>query len=137
MLEFVENKDYPEEMTDTLFDAIYSVLNHAKKRYYDLSGAEKYAYLGLCPNERNLFRIFIEKDAETYAKLQRTYAEKSEINRKLQITYGEKYDRGLEIKRLKKELDSVKKSRSYKLARFISFPVRLLRRVIKRIRGEK
>ena len=137
MLEFVENKDYPEEMTDTLFDAIYSVLNHGKKRYYDLSGAEKYAYLGLCPNERNLFRIFIEKDAETYAKLQRTYAEKSEINRKLQITYGEKYDRGLEIKRLRKELDSVKKSKSYKLARFISFPVRLLRRVIKRIRGEK
>lgn len=75
-----------------------------------------------------------EQKREINEKLQRTYAEKSEINRKLQITYGEKYERGLEIKRLKKELDSIKKSRSYKLARIIGLPVRLLRNLIKKFR---
>lgn len=137
MLEFIEIKDYPEEMTELLYDALSGVLNNAKKGYCKLSDAEKFAFMGLRGNERIQFRLFIEQDVQTYAKLHQTYAEKSEINRKLQITYGEKYDRGLEIKRLKKELDSIKKSRSYKLARFIGFPVRLLRRGIKRIVGEK
>ena len=64
--------------------------------------------------------------------LQRTYREKSEINRKLQITYGEKYDRGLEIKRLKKELEEVKSSETYRLARLIGLPVRIFRRIFRK-----
>lgn len=78
-----------------------------------------------------------DQKREINEKLQKTYAEKSEINRKLQITYGEKYDRGLEIKRLKKELESIKKSRSYKLARMIGFPVRLFRIIVKKIKPEQ
>ena len=76
-----------------------------------------------------------EQKKEINEKLQKTYAEKSEINRKLQITYGEKYDRGLEIKRLKKELEAVKRSRSYKLARWIGLPVRALRKVIRYLKS--
>ena len=72
--------------------------------------------------------------SELNRKLQKTYGEKSELNRKLQVTYGEKYDRGLEIKRLKKELETVKKSRSYRLARLIGLPVRVFRKMLKKIR---
>lgn len=73
-----------------------------------------------------------EQNRKTNEKLQRTYAEKSEINRKLQITYGEKYDRGLEIKKLKKEIESIKKSRTYRLARVFGAPVRFLRKLFKK-----
>ena len=76
-----------------------------------------------------------EQKNEINEKLQRTYAEKSEINRKLQITYGEKYDRGIEIKRLKKEIESIKKSRTYKLARWMGAPVRIFRKLVKRFRN--
>ncbi|MGN1166530.1 MAG: glycosyltransferase family 2 protein [Lachnospiraceae bacterium] len=135
MLSFIEENSYPEEMTELLYDTVYSVLSCAKKGYSELSDAEKYAAMGLKGSERIQFRLFIEQGAETVAKLHRTYAEKSEINRKLQITYGEKYDRGLEIKRLKKEIASIKKSRSYKLARIIGFPVRLVKRILNK--GQK
>ena len=75
-----------------------------------------------------------EEKAEINRKLQQTYKEKSEINRKLQITYGEKYDRGLQIKSLEKELAAVKRSRTYRLARIIGFPVRMLRKLRKRMK---
>ncbi|MCD7733963.1 MAG: hypothetical protein LUH48_02305, partial [Clostridiales bacterium] len=43
-------------------------------------------------------------------KLQQTYAEKSELNRKLQITCGEKFDRGVQIKELNAQLNASKKT---------------------------
>ena len=73
-----------------------------------------------------------QKNRETNEKLQKTYAEKSEINRKLQITYDEKYNRGLEIKQLKKELESIKNSKCYKLSRIIGLPIRWFRKIISR-----
>lgn len=133
MLSFLEEYSFPEEMTGLLYDTVYSVLNCAKKGYGELSGAEKYAAMGLRGSERIQFRLFVEQGAETVAKLHRTYAEKSEINRKLQITYDEKFERGLEIKRLKKEIASIKKSRSYRLARMIGFPVRCFRKILNKI----
>ena len=68
--------------------------------------------------------------------MKRAFQEKSEINSKLQITYQEKYDRGLEIKRLKKELEAIKSSETYRLARVIGFPVRALRRALRRLKGQ-
>lgn len=143
MLNFVKEKDYPEDVLNVLNITIYNMLENAKKKYADLPDEEKYAAMGLEGIDKLIFRTLVADDAEMYAryhqidrKLQRTYAEKSEINRTLQITYGEKYDRGLEIKRLKKELASIKTSRSYKLARIIGYPVRFLRRVKKKVRGE-
>lgn len=134
---------------DILFDVLRSVLDNAKSGYHELSDAEKYASFGLKGKERIKFRIFIEEEATAHAgmkkayaekseinkKLQKTYAEKSEINRKLQITYREKYERGLKIKSLEKELASVKKSRSYRLARIIGFPVRMFRKMVKKIQS--
>lgn len=70
-------------------------------------------------------------------KLQQTYAEKSEINGKLQITYKEKYDRGLRITELEEEIRSIKKSKTYRLARMIGMPVRHLRRIISGVFGGK
>ena len=83
-----------------------------------------------------LSQTYKEK-SEINAKLQQTYKEKSEINRKLQITYGEKYDRGLRIKSLEKELASLKRSRSYRLARLIGFPVRCFRKLIKAVKNSR
>lgn len=58
-------------------------------------------------------------------KLQKTYEEKSEINRKLQITYKEKAERGLEIKRLKSELEN----------RTASFTIKVQLNCIKHLRN--
>lgn len=139
MLGFVEGmefskEDFSKEMTEMLYSVIENVLNCAKKGYNELTDNEKYTFVGLEGTERMLFRLFVEKDAETFAKLHRTYAEKSEINRKLQITYDEKYERGLEIKRLKKQVEDIKKSETYRLARIIGSPIRIARRFLKKVR---
>ena len=131
MLDFTEKMEFPEEMAEVLYNTIESVLNCAKKGYSELPDNEKYAFTKLEEKERILFRLFIESSAQTTEKLYRTYAEKSEINRKLQITYDEKYERGLEIKRLKRQIENIKKSKTYRLARLIGSPVRLARRLWK------
>ena len=95
-----------------------------------------------------MFRLFVEKESAAHASmkrayrekseinqiLQRTYAEKSEINRKLQITYKEKYDRGLKIKCLEQELEAIRGSETYRLARVIGFPVSVFRKIIRKVR---
>ncbi len=89
---------------------------------------------------------------EKHQILQRTYAEKSEINAKLQRTYREKSERGVEIKALKsrerrqsakisalreqlsaerKKNEKLKRSRSYRIGRAITWPLRKLKAVRK------
>jgi glycosyltransferase involved in cell wall biosynthesis len=142
MLKFAEENPFPEEISDALYEVMRGVLDNAKSCYTKLSREEKYAALGLCGMERICFKLYVEDETESYGKLkkayaekseinrklQKTYAEKSEINRKLQITYREKYERGQEIKK-------IKNSRTYRLARAIGFPVRLLRRIKNKITG--
>lgn len=148
MLSFVSQQDFPEEITSVLHGTLKGVLDHAKSRYNELPEEEKYAYLGLEGMEQTLFRLLVEEEAAAHAGmkrayrekseinqiLQKTYAEKSEINRKLQITYKEKYDRGLEIKRFQRELEEIKNSETYRLARVIGFPVRVIRKIIRKIK---
>lgn len=135
MIAFVQKFQYPSEMTYIVYDEIDRMLIAAKNGYNKLSDLEKCGAMGLDGIDRYFFHILIENDAEQYAKLHRTYAEKSEINRKLQITYGEKFDRGVEIKRLKKEISSIKKSKTYRLARIIGAPIRMLRKIKRKIAG--
>ena len=135
MIAFVQKFQYPSEMTYIVYDEIDRMLIAAKNGYNKLSDLEKCGAMGLDGIDRYFFHILIENDAEQYAKLHRTYAEKSEINRKLQITYGEKFDRGVEIKRLKKEISSIKKSKAYRLARIIGAPIRMLRKIKRKIAG--
>lgn len=82
---------------------------------------------------RKLQQTYKEK-SEINRKLQQTYKEKSEINRKLQITYNEKSERGLEIKNLNKIIEDIKKTRTYRLARILGAPVRLFRKIAKKIK---
>ncbi|MCD7754497.1 MAG: glycosyltransferase [Clostridiales bacterium] len=119
--------------------------------------AEKYEL------NRKLQQAWAEK-SELNRKLQKTYAEKSEINRKLQITYGEKFDRGVQIRELKAQLKaakkaqadlkkqlnqtkkqlkaskkqnaSIKRSTSYRLGRILTWPVRRLKRLWKRLKRQ-
>lgn len=89
------------------------------------------------PNDYELEIEFLnDQIKELERRLQRTREHREEINNKLQITYDEKFERGLkineqkqEIKNLKKELGKIKKSRSYKLARVIAIPIRVLRKI--------
>ncbi len=148
MLSFISQQDFPEELTDVLYDSLRGVLDNAKSRYNELPEEERYAYLGLEGTEQTLFRLFVEKESAAHASmkrayrekseinqiLQRTYAEKSEINRKLQITYKEKYDRGLKIKCLERELEAIRGSETYRLARVIGFPVSVFRKIIRKVR---
>lgn len=148
MLSFIEGKEFDDVVWDAVNDIFKGVLYNIKKYFGNLTWQEQCAFDGLGRKERMLFDLFVQPDLDGLLalgktqrekdklnrKLEKTYAEKSEINRKLQITYGEKYDRGLEIKRLKKELETIKKSRSYRLARIIGFPVRMFRRAAKKMR---
>ncbi|MGM9537600.1 MAG: glycosyltransferase [Candidatus Onthomonas sp.] len=58
-----------------------------------------------------LQRAYAEK-SELNATLQRTYREKSEINAKLQQTYKEKAERGVQIKELRAQLKAAKKAQA-------------------------
>ncbi|MCD8367516.1 MAG: glycosyltransferase family 4 protein [Clostridiales bacterium] len=66
-------------------------------------------------NALNLLNDKLQKThaekSELNQKLQKAYAEKTEINRKLQVTYGEKFDRGVQIKELKKQQKELKKDK--------------------------
>ena len=84
--------------------------------------------------KEKLHRIYDEK-SELNHKLQKTYDEKSEINRKLQITYGEKAERGVKIKELNKQIEDIKNSRTYRLARLFGVPVRFLRKLTGKKKG--
>lgn len=72
---------------------------------------------------------------ELAAKRENVRREKNEIYAKLKITYDEKFERGLEIKALKKEnaklkkqIKSLRRSETFKLGKIIMFlPVRLKR----------
>ncbi len=133
MLGFLERRDLPEEIMEMVSGMLKGMLDNAKSRYNELTEEEKYARLGLEGKEYVLFRLFVSEEAAAYAGMKQAYREKSEINRKLQITYKEKYDRGLEIKRLKKELEAIRMSETYRLAGMIGFPVRIFRKIIKKI----
>lgn len=64
-------------------------------------------------------------------KLTRTYAEKSEINRKLQITYGEKRERGIIIREQKEEIKQLKKQ--LKIAQENKI-VRVLKKIYRKVK---
>ncbi len=135
MQSFVLAHEFPEETGDALFQTFNGVIENARTQYNRLGKDERYASWGLHEPERTLYRILVEGEASSHEKLQKAYREKSEINRKLQITYDEKFERGIEIKRLKKELTRIKRSRSYRLARIIGTPVRLVRKIKKKLQG--
>lgn len=148
MLSFIDGEELDSAGWDAASDILRGVLYNIKKHFGNLPWQEQRAFDVLGGKERMLFDLFVQpamdglpalgkaqrEKSELNRKLQKTYGEKSELNRKLQVTYGEKYDRGLEIKRLKKELETVKKSRSYRLARLIGLPVRVFRKMLKKIR---
>lgn len=128
-------------------DILEGTLYNVRKYFSNLTWQEQCAFDMLDQRDALDFRLYVQpgfnsffalgkaqrEKSELNRKLQNTYAEKSEINRKLQITYKEKYDRGLEIKHLNKELSAIKKSRTYRLARIIGFPVRTIRKIMKQM----
>ena len=128
-------------------EIIYRVLHNARNQFAKLEEDEKYSFLGLPIYQQTLFKLYIteidkksleakktkivlertysqkselnkklqkayKEKSEINRKLQITYKEKSEINRKLQITYKEKAERGIEIKNLKSQLDILKNQSS-------------------------
>ena len=101
-----------------LCDFAYRIFSNTMNEYDSLPAPDRYCFYGLETEKYYLFRQLVFMPAENHRnvkviheKLQRTYAEKSEINAKLQQTYKEKADRGIQIKELKAELDQVKKKR--------------------------
>lgn len=145
MLNFLDqHEEFSEDVIEAAFKALRGVLNNAKWQYHELSPEEKYASMGLGGTEKIRFQLYVEEEENAHAGMRKAYQEKSEMGRKLQITYDEKFERGLEIKRLNKELNRVnnelgriKRSRSYRLARIIGFPFRVLRKIKKAIHREK
>lgn len=82
-----------------------------------------------------------ENDKALRMKLQTTYAEKSEINRKLQITYDEKRERGILIGKQEKEIKELKeqlKKTQYKLNRYEqNIVIRVLRKMYRIVKRTK
>lgn len=150
MEHFLEVHSMPEELTEVLYDTMHTVLWRAEKQYSEMPEEQKYAYEGLCGLDKIQFHTLVREHTRITEKLFRTYEEKSEINRKLQITYDEKFDRGVEIKRLKKELSEKEKelaktqkkltgiqhSITYRAARIIGFPIRMIRKFFRRAKEQ-
>lgn len=150
MEHFLGIHSMPEEMADVLYDTMHTVLWRAAKQYSEMPEAQKYAYEGLWGLDKIQFQTLVREHTRITEKLFRTYKEKSEINRKLQITYGEKFDRGVEIKKLKKELAETRKeltktqkklsgiqySATYRVARVIGFPIRMIRKLFKKAKEQ-
>ncbi len=140
-------RDFDAETWEAVMDILEGTLYNVRKYFSNLTWQEQCAFDMLDKSDALDFRFYVQpgfnsfsalgkaqkEKSELNRKLQNTYAEKSEINRKLQITYKEKYDRGLEIKYLNKELASIKKSKTYRLARIIGFPVRTVRKIMKKL----
>lgn len=145
------SRNFDDETWEAVIDIFKGMLYNIRKYFGELTWQEQCAFDKLDKREWLDFKLYVQPDVNGFfalgkaqreksvlnCKLQKTYAEKSELNRKLQITYGEKYDRGLEIKRLKKEVDAIKNSRTYRFARLIGFPVRTARKIIKRAQKQE
>lgn len=94
-----------------------------------------YKYLSIYQQmAKNSIRNSLQK------KLTLAYEQKSEINRKLQITYDEKFERGLQIKELKKQNEKLKKqkeeienSTTFKVGKLVMFFPVLIKKVISRL----
>lgn len=150
MEHFLEIHSMPEEMTEYIYEEMHKVLWRADKQYSEMPEAQKYAYEGLWGLDKIQFQMLVREHTRITEKLFRTYEEKSEINRKLQITYGEKFDRGVEIKELKKELAETRKeltktqkkltgithSITYRTARIIGSPIRMIRKLLRRTKEQ-
>ena len=79
-----------------------------------------YKYISIYQQQaKNNIRNTLQK------KLDIAYKQKSELNKKLQITYDEKFERGLQIKELKKQNDELKNSTTFKVGKIIMyFPIK-------------
>ena len=123
-----------EDFESTAFDIVGRVLMNARDNFLKLDDAEKYTVYGLPVGQRSLFKFYISDYANmknswniSQSKLRKTYAEKSEINRKLQITYKEKAERGIKIKTLEQRVNYLEHSTTYKIGRIITWiPLRIL-----------
>lgn len=123
-----------EDFESTAFDIVGRVLMNARDNFLKLDDAEKYTVYGLPVGQRSLFKFYISDYANmknswniSQSKLRKTYAEKSEINRKLQITYKEKAERGIKIKALEQRVNYLEHSTTYKIGRIITWiPLRIL-----------
>lgn len=126
MYELIEKYSSLRKNIEAL-NILYRQLDYAKSIFAGLDEEEQYSYMVLEEFEKNLFKLYIsdsvkyrKEKVEIYEKLQTAWDEKSSINRKLQITYKEKAERGIEIKKLKKEkkdLEKIIRERDAEIAR--------------------
>ena len=108
----LEKIDVGNEWT-IFFNHIWKASNNEKAMRDD---AIIYRYISLYQQmAKDSVRSSLQK------KLNEAYSQKSELNRKLQITYKEKYERGLEIKKLTKRLNRIEDSITYKIGKAITF----------------
>lgn len=102
MEEFVRSHEFSEETGEELFQTLNGIKNSTRAKYNRLQNEEKYAFWGLPCAERVLFRVLVESEVRQEKK---------------------------KVKRLKKELNRLKVSRSYRLARVIGAPMRMMRKM--------
>ncbi len=93
-------------------DIPYRIFSNSVRIYNTMDPMERYYFYGLNPEEYYIFMAIIfnphNREKDNYCRLKQTYAEKSEINAKLQITYREKAERGIRIKELEKENEKLR-----------------------------
>lgn len=136
MSEYLQNIEHDED-SEAALEISYRALSNARNVFSKLRADERFSYWGLKLYERTLFRAYVlDIDSVkrnlyvTRMKLQKTYDEKSEINRKLQITYKEKAERGIEIKELKETIKLLKLQQEKD---YISICLRKIKKLIKKL----
>lgn len=132
LYEFYCEKNFSDTTNDVVWLKLRQIMHNGLTSYRRIEDPyQKLYYLALPTKEMTMFyELFVESERQL-ADVKETLIETKRI---LQRTYDEKFDRGVEIKRLNKQIQGIKKSRTYRLARFFGFPIRVLKRIKKKMK---
>lgn len=137
LYEFLFDKNYEERVNEAVWLKLRQIAHNGMASYTKIEDvSQQYYYLALPTREMIMFQSLFVDNRLQLLDVKETLKETKVI---LQRTYDEKFDRGVEIKRLKKELENsqkelsgVRNSKTYRIARAIGFPIRVARKLFRK-----
>jgi glycosyltransferase involved in cell wall biosynthesis len=116
MIKCMEELDSSDlKLKEGLQDILYRIIANARDTYIRIPELERQWFVFMDSEKYYFFLVLVYNTANAKIekdyiqnRLNQTFREKSEINRKLQITYGEKRERGVQLKEVKKELKEIR-----------------------------
>ena len=148
LYELIEENKYSGVTAEAFWLKFRQIVHNGMASYMKIENAyQKYFYLALPTKEMVIFYALFIENQRQLTDVKETMKETKRI---LQRTYDEKFDRGVEIKQLKKELAETRKeltktqkkltgithSITYRAARIIGSPIRMIRKLLRRTKEQ-